>query len=73
MKSDRGLRNSSWQGASFTPVINRSFEHHAGDSTFGLGFTPNFESQEHPNHVTAGIVSPCAPSLLRSFCKIDGI
>ncbi|GFX79104.1 hypothetical protein TNCV_3913891 [Trichonephila clavipes] len=34
--SDRGLRNSSWQGASCMPVVSRSFEHHTGDSTVFL-------------------------------------
>ncbi|GFW64069.1 uncharacterized protein TNCV_707741 [Trichonephila clavipes] len=30
-------RSSSWQGASLTPVVNCSFEHHTGDSTIWLG------------------------------------
>ncbi|GFT25950.1 hypothetical protein TNCV_2807891 [Trichonephila clavipes] len=38
--SDRGPRSSSWQRARCTPVVSRSFEYHAGDSTFWLGFTP---------------------------------
>ncbi|GFS53575.1 hypothetical protein TNCV_730331 [Trichonephila clavipes] len=43
--SDRGLRNSSWQGASFTSVVSRSFKHHAGDSTIWLGSN---SQEEHP-------------------------
>ncbi|GFX97221.1 hypothetical protein TNCV_557111 [Trichonephila clavipes] len=38
--SDRSPQNSSWQGARCTPVVNRSFEHHTGDSTIWLVSTP---------------------------------
>ncbi|GFV07194.1 hypothetical protein TNCV_1602191 [Trichonephila clavipes] len=37
MMSDRGPRNSSWPKFKCTPVANRSFEQHPGDSTFWLG------------------------------------
>ncbi|GFY05608.1 uncharacterized protein TNCV_4402751 [Trichonephila clavipes] len=40
---DRGPRNSSWQRAIYTPVVNGSFEHHTYDSTIWLGFTPIFK------------------------------
>ncbi|GFV48103.1 hypothetical protein TNCV_3027861 [Trichonephila clavipes] len=38
--SDRGPRNSSWQRATCTHVVIRSFEHHPGDSLFWLCPTP---------------------------------
>ncbi|GFS73101.1 hypothetical protein TNCV_686791 [Trichonephila clavipes] len=38
--SDRGPRNSSRQWARCTPVVNRSIEHHTGDSTIYLGSNP---------------------------------
>ncbi|GFX73628.1 uncharacterized protein TNCV_1263971 [Trichonephila clavipes] len=38
--SDRGLRNSSWQGARCTPVVSCSFEHHTSVSTIWLVSTP---------------------------------
>ncbi|GFW34899.1 hypothetical protein TNCV_978371 [Trichonephila clavipes] len=34
--SNRGPRNSSWQEASCTTVVIRSFEHYVGDSRFCL-------------------------------------
>ncbi|GFW48379.1 uncharacterized protein TNCV_1109421 [Trichonephila clavipes] len=37
--SDRSPQNSSQPRPRSTPVIIRSFEHHAGNSTFWLGFT----------------------------------
>ncbi|GFW82279.1 hypothetical protein TNCV_3817601 [Trichonephila clavipes] len=41
-QSDQGPRNSSWQGAISKPVVGRRLEHHTGDSTIQLGFTPIF-------------------------------
>ncbi|GFX05456.1 hypothetical protein TNCV_1007781 [Trichonephila clavipes] len=35
--SDQGSQNSSRQRTTFTPVIRRSFEHHAGDRAIWLG------------------------------------
>ncbi|GFU70325.1 hypothetical protein TNCV_2106641 [Trichonephila clavipes] len=46
--SDRDPRNSSRQGARFTPVVYRSFEHHLGDSVIWLGSTPILRE----NHLT---------------------
>ncbi|GFY27513.1 hypothetical protein TNCV_2071331 [Trichonephila clavipes] len=40
MVSDKGLRNSSRQTARRTPVVSRSFEHHAGDSTIWFRSSP---------------------------------
>ncbi|GFU19968.1 hypothetical protein TNCV_2705971 [Trichonephila clavipes] len=38
-RPDRGPRISSWQRAKVTPVVCRSFEHHAGYRTIYLDFT----------------------------------
>ncbi|GFV77605.1 hypothetical protein TNCV_616251 [Trichonephila clavipes] len=39
-KSERGLRNSSWQGARSKPVVGLSLEHYTGDNTNWISEIP---------------------------------
>ncbi|GFT74930.1 hypothetical protein TNCV_2445471 [Trichonephila clavipes] len=41
--SNRGPRNSSWQGARSTPVVGLGHEHHTGYSTNQLGEIPRMD------------------------------
>ncbi|GFV26269.1 hypothetical protein TNCV_64581 [Trichonephila clavipes] len=60
--SDRGLRNSSRQRDTCTPVISRSFGHH---STIWLGSTPIL--REHPGDGQGSRLSSPSKKLTRGF------
>ncbi|GFW14465.1 hypothetical protein TNCV_298851 [Trichonephila clavipes] len=66
--SDQGPRNSSRQGASCTPVVSRSIEHHTGDSTIwhgstsilrenALGVVRGLPISSPSTHLTRGLVA----------------
>ncbi|GFX66422.1 hypothetical protein TNCV_343961 [Trichonephila clavipes] len=57
----------SWQGSSSTPIISRSFEHHAGDSTIRIGSAPNFEAEPLQGWSAAFHLSSSYTSLTKEF------
>ncbi|GFX25961.1 hypothetical protein TNCV_2303431 [Trichonephila clavipes] len=64
-------RNSSWQGASCTPDISRSFEHHTGNSTIFLGSTPIFEGERSGGGQSPPTSLPL-PTTSRENMRLDG-
>ncbi|GFW88612.1 hypothetical protein TNCV_828811 [Trichonephila clavipes] len=68
-RQDQGPRNSSWQGAKCTPVVMRSLEHQADDSTIYLDSTPILREN------TLGEGPPTSlplPPTLREDLRVDG-
>ncbi|GFX78691.1 hypothetical protein TNCV_31311 [Trichonephila clavipes] len=70
--SDRGPRNSSWQGAKSTPVVG--LEHHTGDSTNELGeilrrddrWNHLFPPPQFIHRTEGNILQPPAPVIQRT-------